>query len=110
MRFIGFLLCTAVLTAAADRPLVFPEPQKITSLPAAFPLDERVPIVVPQDAAPADLALARALAAELSDRYGLGIRVTRVSTRPAGRFILMGGASNRLLREFRSRAPQKAEG
>jgi hexosaminidase len=66
--------------------------------------------VVPQDAAPADLALARALAAELSDRYGLGIRVTRVSTRPAGRFILMGGASNRLLREFRSRAPQKAEG
>jgi glycosyl hydrolase family 20 len=106
MRLIGFLLCAA----AAGRPLVFPEPQKMTALAIPFALDEKVTILVPPDVSPADLALARALAAELSDRYGLGLRVTRAASRPSGRFILIGTASNSLIHEFRSRTPEKAEG
>src|SRR5512133_2532717 len=101
MRFVWWCLYGISLAAsAAERPVIFPAPQQMAVLPAGLALQESVPIVVPANAAAGDMALAREVAAELSDRYGLAMRITRVSALPAGRFILMGAQSNPLVRQY----------
>jgi hypothetical protein len=65
----ALLILTSVLSAA-ERPLIFPEPQKMNATGSAFRLTESVPLVVSTPARPADLALVRQLVAEVSDRYG----------------------------------------
>ena len=107
----GWCLCgMALVASAAERPLIFPQPQKMTVSGTNLALDERVPILIPANARPADLALARALVAELSDRYGLALRMERVSALPKGPFILMGTAANPLVRQYRAASPpSKAE-
>ena len=99
MRWVCWCLFAAAAAApTAERPLIFPEPQKMTVLAEDFRLDEQVPIVVPEAAAAAELATARELAAELSDRYGLGLRLATRAALPAGRYILMGSTKNPLVR------------
>ena len=94
------ILATATWAAAADRPLIFPEPQKATLRQDSFPVDEQVPVVVPPSASAGDLSLARQLIAELSDRYGVALHMEAVATLPRGRFILMGSAANPLVRQY----------
>ena len=94
------LLGAATLACAADRPLIFPEPQKMTAGSGNLALNEQVPILLPQNAVAGDLALARQLIADLSDRYGMPLRTSAVRTLPRGRYILMGSASNPLVREY----------
>src|ERR1035437_7670537 len=103
MRWFRWCLCGLALPAiAADRPPIFPEPQKMTVLEKAFSVEEGVPILVPPSAPPADLSLARELLAELSDRYGMALRIDRTATLPSGPFILMGTASNPLVGQYLS--------
>jgi hypothetical protein len=108
------LLSLTFALPAAERPLVFPMPQAITVTGSDFLLTESVPIVTPDPARPADLALARELAAELSDRYGMALRIVRVASLPAGPFLLMGDLSNPLVRQYcdlhHLDPPQKEEG
>jgi hypothetical protein len=101
-------LGTAAWAAAADRPLIFPEPQKVIVRQNGFPVDEQVPVVVPESATTADVALARQLIAELSDRYGVALRMSAVPGLPRGRFILMGSASNPLVRQVSCGQPRGA--
>jgi hypothetical protein len=78
MRWLGWCLSgMALVASAADLPLIFPEPQKMKVLETNLAVDEQVPILVPNNAGPADLGLARELAAEFSDRYGLALRIAR---------------------------------
>jgi hypothetical protein len=97
-------LCFLALSAfgiAAARPLIFPEPQKMQLRTEPFILDESVAVLVPANAGPHDLQLARLLVAELSDRYRLGIKVERAAALPSGRrFILMGSAANPLVAQY----------
>ena len=98
--FLTLFSCAAAW-GAADRPLVFPEPQKMERLAAPFALDESVPILVPAQASEHDLKLARLLAAEAADRYRVALKVERAAALPSGRrFILMGAASNPLVARF----------
>jgi hypothetical protein len=94
------ILGTATWAAAADRPVIFPEPQEVTLRQDDFPVDEQVPVLVPESARANDVALARQLIAELSDRYGVPLRMRAGSMLPRGRFILMGSASNPLVRQY----------
>ncbi len=94
------LLGAATLASAAERPPIFPEPQKMTVGSASFAVDEQVPILVPENAGAHDVGLARQLIADLNDRYGMPLRAAAVRTLPRGRFILMGSASNPLVREY----------
>jgi Glycosyl hydrolase family 20, domain 2/Glycosyl hydrolase family 20, catalytic domain len=109
----ALFILTSVLSAAQP-PLIFPEPRKMNATGSDLRLTESVPILTPNPAGPADLALARELAAEVSDRYGIALRIERVSTLPKGPFILMGALSNPLVRQYcsaqRLEPPQKAEG
>jgi hypothetical protein len=87
--------------AAAERPPVFPIPQKLDFSGPGFEIAESVVILVPQARPQADLRLARVLSAELSDRYGLAIRIEGAASLPAGRrFILMGSIANPLVRQY----------
>ncbi len=97
--------CTCTISlAAAERPLIFPLPQKMELRQDHFRLDESVPILVPAARPAADLSLARLLAAELSDRYGLALRIEAAAALPeAQRFILIGSAGNPLIREYARR-------
>ncbi len=101
MRWLHWcLLGAATLACAAERPLVFPQPQKMMVISGSFAVDEQVPILVPENAGAGDLALARQLIAEMSDRYGMPLRTAAVRSLPRGRYILMGSASNPLVREY----------
>lgn len=93
------LLFCPFVAAASERPLIFPLPQKMELLAEPFRLDESVPILVPEGRPDAEMALARMLAAELSDRHGLALKITTASNVRAGkRHILMGSAANPLVR------------
>ena len=91
MRWVfWYILGTATWAAAADRPLIFPEPQKLTLREDGFAVDEQVPVVIPESASAGDLSLAHQLIAELSDRYGLPLHMSAARVLPPGRFILIG--------------------
>ena len=114
MRWVCWcILGAATMAAAAERPLIFPEPQKMTVLPNGFPVDEQVPVLVPESAGADDVSLARQLIAELSDRYRVPLHIQAVSSLPRGRFILLGSASNPLVRQYLAanhmEAPARAE-
>lgn len=86
---------------AATAALIFPEVREVEVRSERFRLEPSVPILVPPAASQGDLALARFLVAELSDKYGLTLKTHRASMLPpGGRFILMGAAANALIRKY----------
>src|SRR5512146_1374558 len=105
MRLASWWFCGISLAAsAAEKPAIFPTPQKMALQTAAFRVDGSVPVLLPANAAPAEMAVARQLAAELSDGFGIAVRLTRASALPPGRFILMGSQSNPLVKQYCARA------
>ena len=86
---------------ASSSPTVFPSPRQIEVRGEGMLLVESVPILMPEAPSPEDLFLARLLAAELADRYGVALRTNRVATLPdRGPFILMGSAANPLVQQW----------
>ncbi len=102
----NFLICFAVLTLsqnlrATDTPLIFPVPQKLEITQQAFLIDESISILVPENASEPDVNLAKALVRELSDKYGVAIRIKAVSKLPeTGRSVIMGTLNNTLVRKY----------
>jgi hypothetical protein len=109
----ALLIFTSVL-AGAERPPIFPEPQQMKVTGSDFSVTEGMPILVPDPPQPADLTLARALVAEVADRYGLALRIERVRSLPKRPFFLIGAVSNSLVRQYCSAygvdPPKNAEG
>ncbi len=80
---------------------IFPQPQEISSSGSDFVLDNQVRVVVPSEASEQDMLLARMLVNELSDRFGLFLKIERVKDLSAGqRVILMGSMENPLVRHY----------
>ncbi len=97
--FIAPLLFAAAQLAAL--PIVYPEPQEMTRLAGRFPLDEQVVVVVPKEPSAEDLSLARMFVAEMSDHYGLALRIERLSSVPASaRVVLIGSITNPLVKDY----------
>jgi hypothetical protein len=112
--WLGIWSAVAV-AGAAEKPAIFPEPQQMTLRADGLRLDDSVAVVVPMAASDFELSLARALAAEAVDHFGVGLRVERRASLPSGRFILMGTAKSPLVRAYLSAygipaSPAKAEG
>jgi hypothetical protein len=79
---------------------IFPQPQEITASGSDFVLDNQVRVVVPSEASEQDMLLTRMLVNELSDRFGLFLKIERVNNLSAGkRVILMGSMENPLVRQ-----------
>jgi hypothetical protein len=81
--------------------LIFPKPQELSSSDSDFILDREVSIVVPSQPSEQDLLLAGMLVNELGDRFGLHLRIERVTALTAGkRVILMGSIENPLVSQY----------
>jgi hypothetical protein len=94
------LTCSQVLSAI-DMPLIFPIPQQLRVTQEAFLVDESISILVPENASEADINLAKALVRELSDKYGVAIKIKEVTDIPgAGRSVIMGTLNNPLVRRY----------
>ncbi len=87
--------------SAAEKPLVFPIPQEMQLTNDSFILDESIAIVVPPGTSSNDIFLARFLVKELSDRYGIAIRIENSLQIPSGKkVVVMGRFDNPLVASF----------
>ena len=102
LSFLGFAYLTLSLSAsAAEIPLIFPIPQQMQLTTETFTLDESVVIVVPDKASERDISLARFLVGELSEKYGIALRIEKQSLIPKDhKVILMGSIANPLIKKF----------
>jgi hypothetical protein len=102
--FVAILICTASGVSASDLPLIFPLPQEQKVTSEVFTVDETISVAVPVNATEQDIFLARSIIRELSDKYGVAVKLTNLNTLPAkGKIILMGNKSNILISEYSSR-------
>jgi Glycosyl hydrolase family 20, domain 2/Glycosyl hydrolase family 20, catalytic domain len=83
--------------------MILPVPREVNKRSGRLKVDASVVILVPELASSSDLFLASFLSAELADQHGIPVRVRHVAAIPkAQRFILMGDASNPLVRQYRA--------
>jgi hypothetical protein len=95
------LLIFSVEFVIAQKTLIFPIPQEMEITSNPFVLDESVSIVVPAEMSKNDMFLARFLVRELSDRYGIAVRIDELSDIPSGKkVIVMGRFDNPLISKF----------
>ena len=99
------LLCLSLVhstkTMAQDIPLIFPIPQQLVVTHDAFVLDETTSIVIPQNASEKDVSLARFLVRELSDKYGVALKIETRTTIPMDKkVVVMGSVQNPLIRKY----------
>ena len=88
-------------TTTAPPSFIFPEPQEMLSSGNDFILDSKVTVVVPSKASNEDLFLAGLLVHELSDRFGLHLKIEHATSLSANRrAILMGSIENPLVRQY----------
>jgi hypothetical protein len=101
-----FLICGIIMifskqVMAIEKPLIFPIPQKLTVTLETFNVDETVSILVPENASEADINLAKGLVRELSDKYGIALRIKACTEIPkSGRSVVMGTLNNMLIRKY----------
>ena len=104
MRILFCLLAAVCSAFAAARPSVFPPPQEMTLSGQRFAVDGSTAIVVPAGAPAGDLALAKTLANDLNDRFGLTLSIRRASALPAsGKAIVMGTFGSPLVKAYCAR-------
>jgi Glycosyl hydrolase family 20, domain 2/Glycosyl hydrolase family 20, catalytic domain len=98
---LGLILTLSDQLMAIDKPLIFPIPQQLTITSETFVMDETVSILVPENASEADINLAKGLVRELSDKYGIAIRIKACSEIPkSGKSVIMGTLNNILVRKY----------
>ena len=103
---VKLLLCGAVLTFSQalpgiEKPLIFPIPQELNVTQESFIIDESISILVPENASEPDINLAKALVRELSDKYGVAIKIKATAEIPGtGRSVIMGTLNNSLIRKY----------
>ncbi len=113
IRLIGSLVVVMNMPhlAAAERTLIFPIPQQMELTADHFTMDESVLILVPQNASDRDLFLARFLVREMSDKYGIALKIQSAGKIPEGtRAVIMGNTGNPLVKKYFLDAKQKLTG
>ena len=96
-----FSLVHATKTMAQERPLIFPIPQQLQVTNDAFVIDETVSVIIPQNAREKDVFLARFLVRELSDKYGIALKIeTRAEIPKERKVVVMGSINNPLVKKY----------
>ncbi|HEV8514560.1 MAG TPA: beta-N-acetylhexosaminidase [Cyclobacteriaceae bacterium] len=86
---------------ATEKPSIFPVPQQSEVTNESFILDETVSIVIPPNVSKADFSLANFLVGELTDKYGLVIKIETLSDIPVGRKVMvMGTLNNSIVKKY----------
>ncbi|NCU03564.1 MAG: family 20 glycosylhydrolase, partial [Chitinophagaceae bacterium] len=95
------MLCGATPATAGEAPLIFPIPQQLQLTGESFAVDESIVIAVPVNAKEKDMVLARLLVKELSNKYGVALKIQKLKTVPAGKkVIVMGTLQNQLVKKY----------
>lgn len=95
-----FLWCS-LQVSAFDKPLIFPIPQQLQVTNQSFVLDETIIIAIPTNAGEKDIALAKLLVKELSNKYGIALKIQKADVIPVGRkVVIMGTFSNPLIKKY----------
>ena len=96
-----FSLVHSMKITAQEMPLIFPIPQQLVVTHDAFVLDETASIIIPQNATEKDFSLARFLVRELSDKYGIALKIeTRADIPMDRRVVVMGSVQNPLIHDY----------
>jgi hypothetical protein len=85
----------------SEKTLIFPIPQQMKITGEIFTLDETISIIVPENSSKNDIFLARFLVRELSDKYGIAVKIESRKEIPVkGKIVLMGKFDNPLIKEY----------
>jgi len=85
-------------------PTIFPFPRELRLGDGVLRLKDGTPVLIPADPTPDDLLLARMLAAELADRYQVGVRIVRCDAlSEEAPCVVAGTASSPLVAEMAAR-------
>ena len=96
-----FLLVYTPRVSGAGKTLIFPIPQQMELTDEVFVLDESVSIIVPNDRSENDIFLARFLVRELSDKYGIALKIESSEDIPdGGKVVVMGAVDNPLIKKY----------
>lgn len=101
--FVVFIVSLLLVktTQATEKPLIFPIPQQMKITSENFLLDESVMIITPTNSTEKETALARFLVRELSDKYEIGLKITKASVIPKNsKVIVMGTFANPLIKKY----------
>ncbi len=94
------LLCS-IEAGAQEKTLIFPIPQQLQIFDGTFVLDEAVSVIIPQNPNQHDLTLARLLVRELSNKYGIGLKIeTRADIPKDRKVVVMGSVQNPLIKSY----------
>ncbi len=97
----GVLLICSQTLPAIEKPLIFPIPQELKLTQDSFIVDESISVLVPENASEPDINLARSLVRELSDKYGIAVKIKSATEIPeTGRSVIMGTLNNTLVRKY----------
>lgn len=98
---LSMLLLNASHLSAMDKPLIFPIPQKMEVTLESFLLDESIIVAIPENADAKDINLARLLVKELSNKYGIALKIQALKTIPEGKkVVIMGTLENKLVKKY----------
>jgi len=101
MTFFSSIFMCSITVKAIDNTLIFPIPQQIQITNETFVLDETMSIIVPRNMSKNDLFLARFLVRELSDKYGIAVKIESRTDIPKGRkIVVMGRFDNPLIQGY----------
>src|SRR5258705_8018586 len=95
--FCCFFLIYSIRGKAVDKPLIFPFPQQMQVTGDVFNMDESVSIIIPEHATKKDTYLANFLVRELSDKYGVALKIETLAVIPNDRKVILMGTSDNLL-------------
>jgi hypothetical protein len=97
----SFLFTTPNRVIAGGNVLIFPIPQQMEITNEWFVIDESVSIIVPENSSEKDIFLARFLVRELSDKYGIAVKIDPRSDIPVDKkVVVMGSKDNPLIKQF----------
>ena len=89
------------LKASAIDSLIFPIPQQMQVMNEFFIMDEKVSIILSQNANEKDISLARFLIRDLSDKYGIALKIETHTDIPRdGKVVIMGTLENPLVKKY----------
>ena len=101
MTTIHWSLCFCFTNVIAGEPLIFPIPQHIEVSNEIFILDETVSVILPQNAGKKDIFFANFLVRELSDKYGVALKIETLADIPKNRkVVVMGTINNPLIKKY----------
>jgi Glycosyl hydrolase family 20, domain 2/Glycosyl hydrolase family 20, catalytic domain len=102
LKIILFFLCTIpTIITAQQNTFIFPIPQSMQVTNDAFIVDENLSILVPDKKSEKDLFLARFLVRELSDKYGIAVKIEFSKSIPANKkVIIIGSLNNALIKQY----------